>query len=446
MSIRVGMVSLGCPKNLVDAEVMLGLLRDAGYKIVNREESADVLIVNTCGFIGPAKEESIEAILELARFKERGRCKALIVTGCLAQRYPSELEKELPEVDAFVGTGEFCHVVGVVKRALEGQRVTLVGEPGFIYDHKTPRCLATPSYTAYLKIAEGCDNRCSYCVIPSIRGRYRSRPVESLVAEAESLAKSGVRELILVAQDTTRYGEDIYGRPRLQDLLRAVSRVDGIVWLRFLYTYPTRISHGLIEAVAEEPKVCKYIDIPLQHASERILRMMRRRGSIREVRELIGRIRDRIPGVVLRSSFIVGFPGETEADFKELLGFLGEMEFEHAGVFKYSPEEGTEAALLGECVAEEVKERRFHEAMEAQRRISRRKNEERLGRTYKVLIEAPAPEGGLVGRSEAEAPEIDGLIYVTGHENLRAGEFREVRITGAGDYDLVGKLIQPDSI
>ncbi|HHY47217.1 MAG TPA: 30S ribosomal protein S12 methylthiotransferase RimO [Firmicutes bacterium] len=449
------MVSLGCAKNLVDSEVMLGILKDRGFEIVPDEAGADVIIVNTCGFILPAKQESINEVLRLARLKQGGRLKALIMTGCLPQRYGEELAKELPEVDAFVGPGEITAIARVIRDVLQiyrtgqpgrpaGRRPVLISEPRFIYSHETPRIISTPPYTAYVKIAEGCDNRCSYCVIPSIRGRFRSRPIESIVSECMRLAGNGARELILVAQDTTRYGEDLYGTFKLASLLREISRIEGVVWVRFLYTYPTHITDELIEVVACEPKICKYFDIPLQHADDRVLRMMGRRNSREDALALINRIRTRIPDVTLRSTFIVGFPGETEDAFDSLLDFLEETKLDRVGVFAYSEEEGTPAEALPDKVPEDVKEERFRRAMELQRRISREKLEARVGSEEMVLVEGLSEESDLVvvARSQREAPGIDGLIYI-GDATLKAGTFHQARITGASDHDLAAEIISP---
>lgn len=440
----VALVSLGCAKNLVDSEVMAGLLTSAGYRMTSCPEDADVIVVNTCAFIDEAQQEAVDTILDLAGYKKAGKCRALVVTGCLAQRFASELLAEIPEVDAVVGTGDFSNIAGVVMRALLGERVILVGTPCYLYDENAPRVLSTPPYMAYVKIAEGCSNRCSYCVIPDLRGPYRSRPVESVIAEVRRLARDGVRELILVAQDTTRYGEDIYGRPSLARLLREVCKVEGPRWVRVLYMYPSRVTGELMEVMASEPKICKYVDLPLQHADDHLLRSMNRKGTSEGAREIIARLRQTIPGVTIRSTFIVGFPGETEERFGRLLDFLREVRLDRVGVFAYSPQPGTPAARLRGRVPARVKERRRREAMEVQRAISRERNEARVGKVFDVLIEGRSEESELVtvGRSQAEAPEIDGLIYI-GNEHPAPGEFRRVRIIDAGDYDLVGETLPP---
>ncbi|MGE5593867.1 MAG: 30S ribosomal protein S12 methylthiotransferase RimO [Betaproteobacteria bacterium] len=446
MSKAIALISLGCAKNLVDSEVMAGVLVGAGYRMVASPEDADVIVVNTCAFIDEAQQEAVDTILELAGYKRSGRCQALVVAGCLAQRFASELLAEIPEVDAVVGTGDFPHIASVVGRVLSGERMSLVGTPCYLYDENAPRVVSTPPYMAYVKIAEGCSNRCSYCVIPELRGPYRSRPVESIVSEVRGLARAGAKELILIAQDTTRYGEDIYGRPSLAELLREVCKVNGPRWVRVLYMYPSRVTEDLIEVMASEPKVCKYVDLPLQHADDDILRSMNRRGTSEDARKVIAAFRRAMPGVTIRSTFIVGFPGETDDKFERLLDFLKEVRLDRVGVFAYSPQPGTPAAKLRGRVQARVKERRRREAMEVQRVISREKNEARVGKVFDVLIEGRSEESDLVtvGRSEAEAPEIDGLIYI-GNEHPAPGEFRRVRIVEAGDYDLVGEVLEANA-
>lgn len=449
--ITVGMISLGCAKNLVDSEVMLGLLAQAGFRITPRRDEADVLVVNTCGFIREAKEEAIEAILEAAREKESGRCRALVVAGCLAQRYREELKREIPEIDAVLGTGEVGRIADLVKQLLGrganggtggagGGTVNDEEEapPGFLYGSGVPRIRSTPPYTAYLKIAEGCDNRCSYCVIPYLRGPYRSRPLEVVLEEAESLAAQGVKELILVAQDTTLYGMDLYGRPRLPELLARLAAVRDLRWIRVLYTYPARITGELAEVMAGEPKVCRYLDLPFQHGSDRILRAMNRRGSRDEAMRLVENLRARLPGLAIRTSFIVGFPGEEEGDFQQLLDFMEKARFDHAGVFLYSREEGTPAGYRSDQVPEKLKCSRYRRAMRVQRRISREINRSLVGSRMEVLVEEIRGRG-LVGRGPRHAPGVDGVVYLT---NGRAvpGDFVSARLTGATDYDLRGEV------
>lgn len=435
MTVKVGLVSLGCAKNLVDSEVMLGLLGQAGFAITTDELDADVLIVNTCGFIGPAKEESIEAILKLARAKKEGRCHALIVAGCLGQRYGRELVAEIPEIDAIVGTGEVGNIAGIVGEVLAGRSILAVGRPEYLYDHTAPRLLATPGYTAYLKIAEGCDNRCSYCVIPDLRGRYRSRRPESVLQEARILAGAGVREIILVAQDTTRYGQDLGGRPLLPDLLRRLGSIDGLCWIRVLYAYPSRITPELIEVLANEERVCKYLDIPVQHASPRVLREMNRPDDPERVLEVIRRLREAVPGIALRTSLIVGFPGETERDFQRLLDFLGEARFDHAGVFVYSREEDTPAGARADQVPEEIKRERYRLAMFLQRRIARERARSLVGNEVEVLVEKASKQERCIGRTYRDAPETDGRIHVAGPGS--PGQFIRALVTGVRGYDLL---------
>lgn len=443
----VALVSLGCPKNLVDSEVMVGLLKQAGYTVTAHPDEADAIIVNTCAFIADAQEEAVDIILELAEGKRSGRLRALVVAGCFAQRFPAELMAEMPEIDAVVGTGDFPEIASVVARALAGARVALVGTPRYIYDDATPRVVSTSANSAYIKIAEGCSNRCSYCVIPQLRGAFRSRPLESVVREAAGLAGNGVRELILVAQDTTRYGEDIYGRYSLASLLREVCRIDEIEWVRVLYMYPARVTEELVEVMASERKVCKYVDLPLQHADDDILSAMNRKGTSADAQKVISLFREAIPGVTIRTTLMAGFPGETEQKFGRLLDFLKAVRFDRAGVFAYSPEDGTPAADLPEQVPPAVREHRRERAMEVQKAISRQKNQARVGQLVDVLVEGRSAESDLVtvGRSQAEAPGIDGLIHM-GNEHPPPGAFRRVRIVDAGDYDLVGEILPRDHV
>lgn len=443
MGIKIGLVSLGCPKNLVDSEIMLGLLKKDGYEITAREEEADVLIVNTCSFINDAKEESIRTIIELARNKINGRCRAILVAGCLAQRYPAELMAEMPEIDGLVGTGQVPEIARAVRRVLEGGKVLLTGSPGYLHDAYFPKVLATPPYTAYLKIAEGCDNRCSYCVIPAVRGPFRSRRMEDIMSEAEELANKGVKELIIVAQDTTRYGIDLYGKPMLDALLEGLTGIKGPVWLRLLYTYPSLITDDLIYLMAKSRKICRYLDIPFQHASNRVLQLMNRRGSKEEAARLVAKLRADIPGIVLRTTFIVGFPGETEEDFQELLDFMAEAKFDRAGVFTYSREEGTAAAEMPGQVPEEVKLLRRERAMMLQQEISLQKNLKRVGKVIEVLVEGKSLKGkGMyTGRSEGDAPGIDGKVFFKSGFNLQPGDFARVLIKGGTEYDLTGETV-----
>ncbi|MEG6521736.1 30S ribosomal protein S12 methylthiotransferase RimO [Desulfotomaculum sp. 1211_IL3151] len=441
----IGLLSLGCPKNLVDSEVMLGLLQSAQYTITNNESDADVLIVNTCGFIESAKEESIRHIFELSQHKETGHCKALIVTGCLAQRYSKELMEEIPEIDAIVGPGHINEIVQVVNQSLKDKvRHCQVNDPLYIYDEHSPRLLSTPSYTAYVKISEGCDNRCAYCAIPDIRGKFRSRSLESIETEVKALVAGGVKEVILIAQDTTRYGFDIYGEYSLDKLIRRLGTIDDLKWIRLLYCYPNRFTDKLIKAIAETPKVCKYIDLPLQHAADEILRAMKRPVTKQQARELMQKLRSEIPGIVIRTSLIVGFPGETEEHFEELLDFMAEVKFDRAGVFSYSQEEGTPAAEMTNQVHGKIKQERYHRAMKLQREISLKQNQQRIGQEMEVVVEELVDENKRVyiGRSSYDAPEIDGTVEFTSPLALRVGDFVRVRINRALEYDLMGELAQ----
>lgn len=427
---KVGLVSLGCAKNLVDSEVMLGLLQEAGYVVTADPKEADAIIVNTCTFIETATSESIDALLEMARFRQGGRCQALILAGCMGTRYGDQLLAELPEVDAVVGTNEVPHIAAVVARALAGERFTSVGAPEFIYSHLLPRIRATRPHTAFVKIAEGCDHRCAFCVIPKVRGAYRSRPMESVVAETRQLVNEGAKEVVAIAQDTTGYGRDLYGELRLAELLDRLADVDGLYWLRLLYAYPTHLSDDVLSVIANRSSICKYVELPLQHVNQRLLAAMRRGGNKDSLARLVDRVRERVPGVVLRTSFIVGYPGETEADFAELAAFVREQRFDHMGVFTYSQEEGTAAAMLPDQVDEATKQERRRVLMEMQQGISRQRNEQLVGQSTEVLV-----EGRGVGRIARQAPEIDGITYIQGANS--PGKVLRCRITAASDYDLV---------
>jgi len=440
---KVGMVSLGCPKNLVDSEVMLGLLARQGYELTPRAEDADVLIVNTCSFIEPAKKESINTILDMAEHKKSGAAKKLVVAGCLVERYRQQILKEIPEVDFVIGTNELERVLEACQLEGAGRESQSAIEP-YLYHEFTPRILSTPSYAAYIKIAEGCDHPCSFCVIPQMRGKFRSRRFESVVREAEQLAAQGVREITLVGQDTTSYGEDLGLRDGLPLLLRELGRIPELVWVRFLYCYPNRVTTALIEAVAETPKVANYFDIPLQHASSPVLKAMRRGSSGKHFLKMLEKIRTAIPGAALRTSLIVGFPGETEEDFETLLHFIGEAEFDHLGVFLYSNEETCGAFKNPHQVPAAEARRRRKKLMAAQRKISRRKMREKVGKVLPVLVEGTAEETDWLfrGRLESQAPGIDGQVYIndfTGAEPA-PGQFRWATITQSADYDLVARL------
>ena len=439
-SIKVGMVSLGCPKNLVDGEVMLGTLRARGHELVADAREADVIVVNTCAFIDRAKQESVDAILEMAALKQRGG-KRLVVTGCLAQRYDAELRREIPEIDASLGTGQVTDIV----RAVEGE-ATALGEapalPTWVYDHTSPRVLATPAHMAYVKISEGCDYTCSFCIIPTLRGKHRSRNVEDVVAEARSLAGRGVKEIVLVAQDSTRYGLDLGVRDGLAYLLRRLGRIDGLRWIRVMYAYPATLSDPILEAMASEEKVVKYVDIPLQHASESVLKRMKRPTGRGNLLGMVERIRERVPGVAVRTSFIVGFPGETEGDFEELLAFVEAGRFENVGVFTFSDEEGTTSFDLLGRVAPAIKKRRRDRVMSLQKRLVKNRNRGRVGERVEVLVEGAHEDTDLllVGRTATQAPEIDGRVILN-DGTAATGQFVTAEITESHDYDLVARIV-----
>jgi ribosomal protein S12 methylthiotransferase len=446
MTKKVGFVSLGCPKNLLDSEVMLGHLTRSGYELTQAPEEAEVLVVNTCGFIDAAKQESIDTILEMARYKKDGNCRRLVVTGCLAQRYSGNISDELPEVDAIIGLDQLHTIVDASEgKTRRVESLQADGSAAYLYDHLAPRVLTTPRHYAYIKISEGCDYPCTFCIIPKIRGAYRSRQPESIVAEAETLAAGGVKELCLIAQDTTRYGDEIGLRHGLSTLLRQLADVDGIEWIRFLYAYPTTVDDAVLRAMAEEPALCRYVDMPLQHASNRMLKAMKRPGTGQSNRDLIRRIREAVPGVAVRSSFIVGFPGETEEDFEELVEFCADVELDHLGVFTYSNEEGTEAYVPIETVSESEKKRRSDTLMELQRGISLKKNEARVGSTVRVLVEGLSEETDLLlqGRTEQQAPGIDGVVLINDGQ-AEAGCFTDVEISEAHPYDVVGHVVEPE--
>jgi ribosomal protein S12 methylthiotransferase len=471
---KIGMVSLGCPKNLVDSEVMLGLAQKDGHRLTRDAADADVLVVNTCAFIDKAKQESIDTILEMAEHKKTGACRRLIVTGCMAERYREELKAQIPEIDAILGTGE----VPMIVEALQGSGIGEQGSgahesalipllrsngepvdprspipdprspipnprslPDYLYDANTPRLLATPRHYAYIKIAEGCDYKCAFCIIPTLRGNYRSRSIESVVQEAERLAASGVKELLLISQDTSFYGVDKGERGSLARLLRALNRVDGLEWVRMLYLYPTTIGDDVLEAMAESAKVCRYIDLPLQHASDSVLKRMKRPGTRASYEKLLDRIRKRVSGVALRTTFIVGFPGETAEDYAELESFVKTIEFDHVGVFTYSHEEGTSAHALADDVPASTKRKRQASVMRLQKQVVRRAHRRRLGQHVTVLVDGPAAEHDLVlrGRLEGQAPEIDPLVYLTDCDPsaLSPGQFVQAEIVASRGYDLV---------
>ena len=479
---KIGLISLGCPKNLVDSEVMLGLARDAGHELTQDASSAEVLVVNTCAFIDSAKQESIDAILDMARLKTEGSCRRLIVTGCMAERYREQLKREIPEIDAVLGTGEVPAIVSAIggaagpagiapltfyKDSRDAATVSLAAEttvgvksaataamvaerapaagPSYIYDADTPRLLATPRHYAYIKIAEGCDYTCAFCIIPTLRGAYRSRPGESIVREARQLAARGVKELLLISQDTTFYGIDRGERGALGRLLRQLNEVDGLEWIRLLYLYPTTIDDETLSAMSECEKVCRYIDLPLQHASDPVLKRMRRPGTRDTYDRLLNRIRERVPGVSMRTTFIVGFPGETDADVAALESFVRDHPFDHLGVFTYSHEDGTRAYALDDDVPARVKKARRSRIMSVQKRLVRARQRARIGERVRVLVDGPSGDHDLVwqGRLESQAPDIDAVVYFTDADpsSFRPGSFVDAELVGARDYDLIARPV-----
>ena len=434
---KVGMISLGCPKNQVDGEALLAKLAAAGYQIVNEIENSDVMIVNTCGFIEDAKREAIDTILEVAQYKEAGVISALVVTGCLAERYQDEILKEMPEVDAVIGIGANADIVKVCDKALCGIKTSNYPNKCYL-PIDDERLLSTPSHWAYLKIAEGCDNRCSYCAIPGIRGKFRSRKIESVVDEAKSLVNRGVKEIILVAQDTTKYGQDLYGKYSLDKLLKELVKIDGLEWIRLFYCYPQRITDSLIEVIANEEKVCNYIDIPLQHSDTTVLKNMNRVGDGNDYRVLLDKMRKAIPDLALRTTFMVGFPGETDEQFENLCDFVKDMKFDKMGCFTFSPEEDTPAFDMDNQIVEDVKKRRQEVLMNAQYSITEASNKSRVGNVYKVIIDSFA-DGKYTGRSYMDSPEIDSGIIFTSNKKLNIGDFVNVKITDFDGYDLIGE-------
>ena len=438
---KILFISLGCDKNLADSEEMLGLLTAGGHEITDDETQADAIVINTCCFIKDAKEESVETILEMAEYKKTGSCHALVVTGCMAQRYQKEIIQEVPEVDAVLGTTSYGDIVKALEEAVAGNHFEEFRDIDYLPDTGSKRVLTTGGHFGYLNIAEGCDKHCTYCIIPKLRGRFRSVPMERLVAQAEDMAEQGVKELILVAQETTVYGKDLYGKKSLHILLKKLCEIRGIRWIRVLYCYPEEIYDELIETIRDEKKICHYLDIPIQHASDRILKRMGRRTSKQELIDIIGKLRKEIPDIVLRTTLITGFPGETEEDHEELKEFVDEMEFDRLGVFTYSPEENTPAAEMADQVPEEVKEERRDELMELQQEISYDRGQDRIGQELLVMIEGKvADESAYIGRTYGDAPKVDGYIFVQTGELLMTGDFAKVRVTGALEYDLIGVL------
>lgn len=439
---KILFISLGCDKNLVDSEVMLGILADRGFEMTDTEDDADIIIINTCCFINDAKEESINTILEMAEYKKTGPCKALIVTGCLAQRYKQEIVDEIPEVDAVIGTSKYDEIFDAVDQALKGSHFLDVDDLDRLPSVPGKRILTTGGHYAHLKIAEGCDKHCTYCIIPKIRGNYRSVPMEQLLAEAASLAEQGVKELILVAQETTLYGVDLYGKKSLHILLKELAKIKGIRWIRILYCYPEEIYPELIETIKNEKKVCHYLDMTIQHASDAILKRMGRRTTKAQLKETVSLLRKEIPDIVLRTTLIAGFPGETQEQHEELMEFVDEMEFERLGVFAYSPEENTPAASMPDQIPEEIKEERRDAILELQQEIAFDKAADMVGRTLYAMIEGKvADEPAYVARTYADSPDIDGYVFVNTGEMLMSGDFVKVKITGSAEYDLIGELV-----
>lgn len=437
MSLKVGMISLGCNKNRVDSEIALGLLQDRGYTFTGDPAEADILMVNTCGFIEAAKEESIDAILEMAEYKKTGRCKVLVVTGCLAQRYEQSLLEEIPEIDLLMGVNQYEQLADAIDKALQGKRQSLCQEKFNFFEQ--PRVLTTPFYTAYTRIGDGCNNRCTFCAIPLIRGHYRSRDEKAILAEMESLARQGVREHILVAQDSTRYGTDWQEHTALPELMEKAAAIEGVDWLRVLYCYPDETDQRLLDVMAKHDNICKYLDLPIQHINDTVLKRMHRRGDSSDIRRCLQLARER--GFALRTSIIVGFPGETEEQFQELLDFLKEAEFDRLGAFAYSAEEDTPAARMPDQIPEEIKQERLDRLMTLQAEISLKRNLLRLGKTEKVLVTDVGEDGLILGRSQFEAPETDGEIVFTAKKAPQIGSFVNVKITQAETYDLMGEML-----
>lgn len=439
---KILFISLGCDKNLVDTEVMLGMLASRGYEMTNDEQEADIIVINTCCFIHDAKEESIQNILEMAEYKKNGSAKALIVTGCMAERYHQEILDEIPEVDEVLGTTAYDRILDAVDAALAGQHEVMTADLDALPLPETKRLVTTGGHFAYLKIAEGCDKHCTYCIIPKIRGNFRSVPMERLLKEAQDLAEQGVKELILVAQETTLYGKDLYGEKSLPKLLRELCKISGIRWIRILYCYPEEITDELIQVMKEEPKICHYLDLPIQHANDTILKRMGRRTSKQELIDIVQKLRKEIPDICLRTTLITGFPGETQEQHEEVMEFIDTLEFDRLGAFTYSPEEDTPAATFEDQIDEEVKEDRQADIMELQQEIAFDKAEDMIGREVLVMIEGKvADENAYVGRTYRDAPNVDGLIFINTDVELISGDFAKVKVTGALDYDLIGELM-----
>lgn len=438
--LKIALESLGCSKNLVDAEIMMGILNKKGYKLTGDFDEADVILVNTCGFIESAKQESIETIIEFANLKETGNLKLLIVTGCLAQRYSDELKEEIPEIDAIVGTGSYQNIDEILENLQKEKQVVSLNDIEVVYNEDLPRYVSTPDYMAYIKISEGCDKHCTYCIIPKLRGKQKSRKIEDIVAEAKNLAQGGVKELVVIAQDSTMYGSDIYGEARLPQLLEELAKIEELKWIRIMYSYPESITKELVDVIKRNDNICSYFDMPIQHASNKILKLMNRQTTKEELIDKINMIRTAIPDATLRTTLITGFPGEDERDFQELVEFVKEVKFDKLGVFPYSREEGTAADKLPNHLEQEVKEERRDVIMMIQQSISEEINQRKIGKTYEVLIEEQIEDNVYIGRTQLDAEEIDSIVYVKSHTNLESGNFVNVKINTALEYDLMGDV------
>ena len=447
MSYNVGLVSLGCAKNLVDSEIMLGLIERGSYTITEDHSKADIIIINTCGFIESAKEESIDTILQLGQYKENGNLKALIATGCLSERYKDELLNEIPELDAVVGTGDYENIIQIIEDTLKGEKVCAYGHIDYSFDESLPRRISTPKYTAYVKIGDGCDNHCTYCIIPYLRGKYRSRKLEDIKREVEQLVNNGVKEIIIIAQDITQYGIDLYEKHSLPMLLRELEKIEGLRWIRLLYVYPENIGEDLIDVIKNSKKILHYLDIPLQHTEDSVLKKMARRTTKTKIINLINTLRREIPDIIIRSTIITGFPGESEEEFEAMVETLKDLQIDRLGVFPYSLEEGTPAALLGGQIEEGVKIRRQEQILEMQQDISLSHNESQVSKIIEVLIEGATDDPNVfIGRSYMDAPEIDGYVYVHSQKKLEEGDLCVVRIVDALEYDLIGEIINGDEL
>ncbi|MDU2686139.1 30S ribosomal protein S12 methylthiotransferase RimO [Paeniclostridium sordellii] len=439
--LKIALESLGCSKNLVDAEIMMGILNRKGYKLVGDFEEADIILVNTCGFIESAKQESIDTILDLAQLKETGNLKLLIVTGCLAQRYAKELQEEIPEIDAIVGTGSYQQIDEIIEGLKKENNIVSLNDIEFAYNEDLPRYVTTPDYMAYLKIGEGCDNHCTYCIIPKLRGKYRSRKMEDILREAKDLASKGVKELVVIAQDTTKYGFDLYNEAKLPQLLEELAQIEGIKWIRIMYSYPESITEELVKVMKKYDNICNYFDMPIQHASNSVLKLMNRHTTKEDIKAKVEMIRSYIPDATLRTTIIVGFPGETEEDFKELVEFAKEVKFDRLGAFAYSREEDTPADKLPNHLEEDVKIRRRDELMLVQQEISKELNAQKVDNEYEVLIEEQIEDKVYIGRTQGDAEEIDSIVYVKSDNKLNLGDFVNVKINNALEYDLMGDVV-----